>query len=754
MRTRQLVFPFPLPRTHTGIPLGNGAFGALVWGSEPDVLCLTVSRNDFWDRRHGGRLPEGATYERLKEAYAQGDPEAARAVLSSGGSATWPRGAKPSTLLPCGRFELALKEGVALRRALVDCARGRVIVETTDEGATLELVMSPFVDVLWLYDPAALVTHINPRPAWEWCENPFVERGFSPPLVLDGPNEAGWVQSCPEDPTLCALARRGKDGGILVSLKMGADAEDAQAKTETAVAEVEKRSATAFLATADSWWQQYWARTPEVDLPAGFWSDFLLYAHYKWACATNPNAPCPCPLQGPWIEEYQFPPWGGDYTFNVNIQQIYSFGFCGGNLDHVLPLFDMLESAPFQETMRHNARALVGIDDGLLLTHSVNDQGRQCQLGFSPHSAIDQAVAAWLAHLYWLYYTYTGDCEFLRNRAMPFMRGVMRVYEAMLEERGDGALWLPVSVSPEYGVSRTLGEAPRQDGPNASMQLTCVHMLLSHLLDACGILGMDPDPAWRDIRARTPRFCTVTAPTPDGRTRIGIWEGQDLSACHRHHSHLSSIYPFDLVGDMGTRECEHLANGIEHWTRMGMGAWSEWCFPWAAIIQARWGLREAPYVLLNIWREVFINEGLTTVYLPRFHGVTAHRYADIDRPKEAAEIMQLEGTAAGATAIFEMLVHTRSAVVRVFPATPASWPDASFENVPQPGGLLVSAWRRKARTHRVVLRATRSGTFAVEVPDWAGIRIECEGVTRHADTPASIDMAPGDIVALTPDDME
>jgi hypothetical protein len=57
MQPRPISFAFPLPRTHTGLPLGNGAFGALVWSKSSDTLNLTVSRNDFWDRRHGGRLP-------------------------------------------------------------------------------------------------------------------------------------------------------------------------------------------------------------------------------------------------------------------------------------------------------------------------------------------------------------------------------------------------------------------------------------------------------------------------------------------------------------------------------------------------------------------------------------------------------------------------------------------------------------------------------------------------------------------------
>ena len=736
MQPHSLSFAFPLPRTHTGLPLGNGAFGALVWSASPDTLNLTVSRNDFWDRRHGGRLPEGASYERLKEAYATGDPQAMREVLSPNAAETWRSGARPSTVLPVGRFEFQLREGVSLESGTVDCARGRIEIALAGTSARIELVMGTASDVLWLRDPAGLITAVASRPAWEWCEEEFLRRDFTPPEML----AEGWVQSCPEDPALCVLAKR-RDDGYGITLCLG---KDSLASQEKANALLDAFTGDALLTECDRWWATYWSQTPDVTIPDPFWSDFLVYAHYKWGCATNPNAPKPCPLQGPWIEEYQFPPWGGDYTLNVNIQQIYTFAVCGGNTDHALGLFDMLESAPYQETMRHNAKMLVGIDDGLLLSHTLNDEGRQCQLGFSPHSALDQAVAAWLGHIYWLYFDYTGDTVFLRERALPFMRGVMRVYEKMLEERGDGTLWLPVSVSPEYGVSTTMFEAPRQDGPNASMQLTCIHMLIGHLLDACQELGVEPEPVWLDIRERAPRFCTATG--PDGRQRIGIWEGQDLAVCHRHHSHLSSIYPFDLLHEMDDTEREQIDNGVEHWLKMGMGVWSEWGYPWAATIEARMGLTEAPLVLLNIWRSLFINEGMTTVYLPRFHGVSAHRYKDIDVPRETNEIMQLEGTAAGATAILEMLVHTQGGVTKIFPATPTVWADASFRNVPQPGGLLVSAQRAKQATMQVEVQARRAGVFTVAVAGWSQATVQ----GKHVDLPVTLELAAGNRIELLP----
>ena len=43
----ELFWDFPLPRTHTGIPLANAITGLLVWG-EGRTLKITVSRADLW----------------------------------------------------------------------------------------------------------------------------------------------------------------------------------------------------------------------------------------------------------------------------------------------------------------------------------------------------------------------------------------------------------------------------------------------------------------------------------------------------------------------------------------------------------------------------------------------------------------------------------------------------------------------------------------------------------------------------------
>ena len=50
----------------------------------------------------------------------------------------------------------------------------------------------------------------------------------------------------------------------------------------------------------------------------------------------------------------------------------------------------------------------------------------------------------------------------------------------------------------------------------------------------------------------------------------------------------------DTLGKLTPEVQAVVDNSINHWISMGMGEWSEWCFPWAAIIQARMGSSRLP----------------------------------------------------------------------------------------------------------------------------------------------------------------
>ena len=68
------------------------------------------------------------------------------------------------------------------------------------------------------------------------------------------------------------------------------------------------------------------------------------------------------------------------------------------------------------------------------------------------------------------------------------------------------------------------------------------------------------------------------------------------------------------------------------------------------------------------------------------------------KPKETSEVMQLDGTMAGATAMLDLLVHELGGVIRLFHGVPHDWQDAEFAEVRLPRQCRISARRQHGHT--------------------------------------------------------
>ena len=162
-----------------------------------------------------------------------------------------------------------------------------------------------------------------------------------------------------------------------------------------------------------------------------------------------------------------------------------------------------------------------------------------------------------------------------------------------------------------------------------------------------------------------------------------------------HHSHLGCIWPFDSLPEEPSPELLSVVeNSIAHWISMGIGKWSEWCIPWANIIYTRMELNEAPMQLFTLWREIFVNEGLATVYLPRMLSLIAHRRHDIAAPREQNEVMQLDGCGGFLDAFTQMCAYARGGKLRLFRGMPEKWRDVRIDGLRLPGvrDWIVLAW--------------------------------------------------------------
>jgi alpha-L-fucosidase 2 len=238
----------------------------------------------------------------------------------------------------------------------------------------------------------------------------------------------------------------------------------------------------------------------------------------------------PPTLQGVWSGTWA-PPWSSGFTLDGNLPAAVAALLPTATPELLLPVFDLLEA--HRDDLRHNARRLYGAR-GLLTPVHLSTHGRQNHFGPVWCQTFWTAGAAWMSRLYVDYWRYTGDREFLRHRALPFLREAADFYLDFVQVRDGTAVFSP-SYSPENAPASTGSQAC----VNATMDVAVVRDLLTSLLRGTAELGLD-DPAapqWRALLAALPAYRVA-----DGLLAEWCHPGLDDQPAHRHASHLWPLW--------------------------------------------------------------------------------------------------------------------------------------------------------------------------------------------------------------------
>ena len=715
------VWRFPLNRAHAGIKLGNNRTGLLVWGGG-DTLHLSIGVPTLWDHDGGAEWRDGQSYQAIREVLEKGDEKGLRKIF--------PPTVKTPQLCPMGRVILTFT-GRRLDTATLDIHSGMLSVRFAGRkpGALL-------LGVDWESGVLFGKMSAGPAPAAEilpayWQphnEETFKARGFEPPRV----EADGFAQPFPHDDAAgLAVARRGQSFFVAVVR----DGADALAAARAKAADAAAAGVGALRSRTAARWASYWKAAPRVSLPNRTLQYVFDYGMYQFGAATDAGAGAvAAPLQGPWYADDRFPPWGGDYHFNINVQEYYWPAYHGNHLEHLLPLFDMIAS--WMPRLRANAKVFVGIDDGVMLPHAVDDRGIAMTAGFWT-GMMDHGSTMWMADMMWRYYAFggAGGRRFLREKAMPFMEGAFNVFYTMLDRAGDGALSLPVGSSPEYR-----GADMDAWGRNASFQLAAAHRLAENLQSAAEALGTAPDPRWAEVRGKLP---LASIGEYDGRLKhpfaagygrqIGLWDGLLPEISHRHHSHLAGVFPFDTIPLDDPEWHEIVSNSFATWIHHGPAYWTGWCVPWASILSARVGNADAAEFLLEFWERFFVNEGRGTLHDCHVGGLNmTGRPALEEDTRSFRDIIQFDAAGGATEAIFEMLCQERRGVTYLFRGAPKRWLGVSFDGIRTTGGVLLSAKRVDGKVRGVsAVAAARATTLRLANP-WPGcaVRIAADGKAR------------------------
>jgi len=194
------------------------------------------------------------------------------------------------------------------------------------------------------------------------------------------------------------------------------------------------------------------------------------FGRFAFICSSSVDG-MPANLQGIWGGEYG-PAWSADYHNDINIQMNYSQALPGNMVELSLPYFDYYES--MVEDYRTNAGNIYGCG-GIWLPICQTTNGLCYNASFVSWTG----AGGWLAQLFYDYWLFTRDRDFLARRAVPFMKEVALFYEDFLFEGKDGKYIFSPSHSPE--------NTPRNQNTggfviNATMDIAVTKELLSNLI--------------------------------------------------------------------------------------------------------------------------------------------------------------------------------------------------------------------------------------------------------------------------------
>lgn len=676
----KIIQKFPLPTIQSGAMLGNGKTGVLLWGSN-NTLNITIGCADLWDHRGGLKWTAKQNYREIRTALENQDKNKLAELFSTPKTSCPVR--RPS-LIPVGRVVLTLPETAVLLRYEQDLSSGITEVYYQLDGKENKMNFCASMDMSGVVTMTGVsscrMKLIDSYTLTGIRTNSLAKCGFEAPEHITRPGVTAFIQPMPADDEFVLACYTAQDECMVKFSRNRADLQHNPLWSFAESSEISRK-----------FWQNFWQDIPVIEHYDQEISKLYWHGLYKYGIMTNPAGVTPG-LQGPWIEDDHLPPWSGDYHFNINVQMCNLPGYRSGKKENLKKLFDMVLS--WKDDLRQNAFHFAGITDGFMLPHAVDD--RCVCMGDFWSGTIDHGCSAWIAGMMFDYCDTFGDMEFLRDEVFDFMRGVMKIFEFMLERDADGTFYLPLTVSPEYRASQIDAW-----GKNSSFQLAALHRLNRNLIKASKLLDREPEAIWLEIEQKLPEFSIC-----DGE--IAIWEGLLLEESHRHHSHLAAICPFDVIDPQDKRFTEIVNKSLDRWHTLGMGLWSGWCLSWASQIYTRVGNAEMANLILKIWTEVFTNCGGGSLHYARFRGFGM--YSELEY-----EVMQMDAVMGAVTAIQDQFIHSQNGILRIFYGIPVDQP-CSFKKMFAPGGFIVSGTRTAQGETVLTVVSSRANELSIQLP--------------------------------------
>ena len=430
MHKHDLVFQSPVDDPTYGLPIGDGSTGCLIW-PEKDRLVFAVNNTDLWDFQD--------TRESFRN-HANEEEERSTSLRHAG---------RLELRFDAPVFDLLYQTDYEARLSLAD-ATMRLHAQTAFSDISIKAFAShesqvTVIECEAIFDdcaaPCVLLERWGSRTFARWYNK--IHR--DPTVGLSGTetfteNDAIYITQQLAGNAFCVAAavepgtaqrlhsRAGKitcdQTGFCIYLTVASSMEEAKER----LTQAKHVGAQAIYEAHAAAWQETWSRA-SISIPEDYIEN-LWYLNIYYANSQMRGKYPPHFCNGIWGFQHDFVPW--NFYFHYNMQLGYWPLLTANQPELLKPYMDFrFRQLPYAQRLAKEHKGV----GGALYTDVASATGA-CDLG----TLNNLTPGAQIAQTFWKYYKFTGDREFLLEKAWPMIRETALFY-ANIVKRGEDNLY-------------------------------------------------------------------------------------------------------------------------------------------------------------------------------------------------------------------------------------------------------------------------------------------------------------------------
>jgi hypothetical protein len=795
-KKHSLIYEGPAPDFFQGALLGNGGMGVVVT-TRPDAVVLRFGHNNVWDIRIAEKnRKEIGTFKdvfekisRIPDTLAMLNEDTAyekyRKITVENYRKPYPRP------FPCGSVVLGFDlRDVEMINYKLDISNGLCEVKllTADKKEIfLQLFTDMFQDRLWmrLVDAKGIKQHnifnrikIIPDPStpaefpkykpdedlangilsfrqtlpYQEPDEYNPEKGHAKDKAfrliaivnssLEKKSRINWNGNEEEMPSLEGAFSNNEDFSASILLQEGLNTVVPNTLPLEPVKPSPEEFAKAFNRSQDKW-KTYWSKSG-VLLSDHFLEQTWYRNLYFFNCAADKSATCPG-LFANWSYNNIGTAWHGDYHLNYNTQQPFWMTFSSNHLEKNLPYVNMIES--LMEVSRKWAKEYYDLP-GAYFPHSAYPVDMSMNPYPVPNWGWEISETPWAVQGLWWHYIYSGDKDFLKNRAYTPIRQAVEFLAAYMkrpEARGgdrwkDSNYHIFPTIPPElYGIRPGF-----KYNYDCIVDLTLTRFIFKAFTEATTILGTTLADKnlledVKDILAHFPAYPT-TSSKKYGEIFVSV-PGETDQVVYNAPIALATVFPGEDHGLHSNKETFSLLKSTFQNQRNEGG--NDLVF--INLQAARLGMLDLDKFSRHIKYSLLPNGTATDMVMQ-----TNGRYTDMTNFDYLAHMGIWFENFALPVVINECLMQSYNGIIRLFP----NWPknkNATFQNLRAVGAFLVSATQKNGIVSEIKILSEKGADLKIDLP-WknGGYLVNSRGKKKIGGEIVVIKTVPGELITLLP----